>query len=165
MADEVAGEDYGLLNWGSHRPALIALARFLPIHSVIEFGAGQYSTRLFLDRKHFPLLTSLTSFEHEKDWAEKVRTDDPRHTLHVMQPKEFVAASVGLKADFVFIDSAGDRFLLTDHSLTLAPIFAMHDCREGQLRDMGFKYVRGFNSVVQTVFVSNTIDLAGIKLT
>jgi hypothetical protein len=160
----MADVDDGLLTWGSHRPALIALARFFPIRSVIEFGAGVYSTRLFLDRAHFPLLESLISFENEKSWVEKVRTDDPRHTILIWQPTEFIRESTGMKADFVFIDSAGERFALTEHSLTLAPIFAMHDRRADEFTGMGFKYVRGFNSIVQTVFVSNTIDLAGIEL-
>jgi hypothetical protein len=150
--------------WGSHKPALRALARFMPIRSVIEFGAGLHSTGHFLNRKHFPLLESLVSFEHVADWAAQVRTDDPRHRIIVTPTEEFEARSTGMRADFVFLDSAGGRYALMPHCLTLAPIFAIHDCREGELSTMGFKYVRGFNSKIQTVFASNTIDLTGIEL-
>ena len=50
------------------------------------------------------------------------------------------------------------------HCLTLAPIFAVHDHQPEQLNNMGFKYVLGFNSIIQTVFASDTVDLSGIVL-
>lgn len=157
-------EDDSQEGWSSHKPALRALARLMPIRSVIEFGAGLHSTYLFLNLNEFPLLESLVSFEHNEVWAAQARTNDPRHTLLVMPIDEFAAKSADLKADFVFIDSVGDRFSLIAHGLTLAPIVAIHDYQEGQLSTQGFKYVRGFNSIIQTVFVSNTVDLSGIHL-
>ena len=90
--------------------------------------------------------------------------NDPRHTLLIMPFKEFATKSTGMKADFVFIDSIGDRLSLASHCLTLAPIFAVHDHQAEQLDGLGFKYIRGFNSIVQTVFVSNTVDLSRMKL-
>lgn len=161
---ELINPDDSPEGWGSHKPALRALARFLPIRSVIEFGAGLHSTELFLSRKHFPLLESLVSFEHNGAWAAKVSTNDPRHTILIMPPDEFAAKSAWMRTDFVFLDCVGNRFLLARHCLTLAPIFAIHDCQAEELSTMGFKYVRGFNSKIQTVFASNTIDLTGIEL-
>ena len=152
--------------WGSHAPALRAIARFMPIRSVIEFGAGLHSTGLFLCLKWFPLLESLVSFEHDEAWAAQARTNDPRHTLLVMPTEQFAAKSAGRKADFVFLDSAGDRGSLMPHCLTLAPVFAIHDYLEEQLKSLkpGFMYVRGFNSKIQTVFASDTMDLSGMTL-
>ena len=150
--------------WGSHMPALRAIARFMDIRSVIEFGAGLYSTQLFLS-KHFPLLESLVSFESNGDWADKARTDDPRHTMMVYSsPGECVEKSMGMQADFVFVDSTGNRFDEVAQGLTIAPVVAIHDCQEDALTKFGYKYVRGFNSKIQTVFVSNTIDLSGLEI-
>lgn len=159
------------VTWGSHQPALRAIAQFLPIRSVIEFGAGFYSTPLFLDREAFPLLESLVTFENEWDWANSLRTNDPRHTMVITTTKRFIPHSTGMRADFVFIDSAdaGGRVELMPHALTIAPLFAIHDCQvippwASELDHLGAKYVRGFNSAVQTVFASNTIDLSGLRL-
>ena len=150
--------------WGSHMPALRAIARYIEIRSVIEFGAGLYSTQLFLSR-HFPLLESLISLESNSDWADKARTDDPRHVMMVYSsPGECVEKSIGMKADFVFVDSAGSRFDEVEHGLTIAPVVAIHDCLEVELMGRGYKYVRGFNSKIQTVFVSNTVDLSNLKI-
>lgn len=164
MSDEVVSTGDSPEGWGSHKPALRALARFLPIRSVIEFGAGPHSTHLFLDRERFPLLESLVSFEHDWEWAIKARrADDFRHEIFVLPTWAFVAVSTGMKADFVFVDAAGDRVPLIQHALTLAPILAVHDYQEGQLDGLGFKYVRGFNGTIQTVFASNTIDLSELR--
>lgn len=154
--------------WGSHQPALRAIAKFMPIRSVIEFGSGPYSTDLFLDPEAFPLLESLTSFEHNSEWAGiVVMGNDQRHQLIIASPENFAARSAGMKADFVFLDSGptmAERLTLVPHCLTLAPVFAMHDCTVREFEHPGFKYLKAFNSVIQVVFASNTIDLSGLEL-
>lgn len=152
--------------WGSHQPALRALAKFTEIKSVIEFGAGVYSTHLFLDRKAFPHLKSLVSLEHKEKWGEKVGVNDKRHTLIITDSGNFADRSKGMKADFVFLDSGPSftaRWELLEHASTLAPIIAIHDYR-GDFVNEGFKYSKGFNSTIQTVFASNTVDLSGLEL-
>lgn len=157
------GTDTG---WGSHQPALRALARFKKIDSVIEFGAGLYSTHLFLDRDAFPDLTSLVTFEHESVWAEKVRVNDKRHKLIIVPPKDFITDSQDMKADFVFVDSApqSTRKPLLSHALILAPIVGIHDSRIENVSHLECKYVKAFNDKIQTVFASNTLDLSELEL-
>lgn len=152
--------------WGSHQPALRALAKFTEIRSVIEFGAGLYSTHLFLDLEAFPHLTSLVTFEHDKTWAEKVRVDDERHTLIIKPAEEFAAISKSMKSDFVFVDCAPNsiRLELLSHAITLSPIIAIHDCLEKNLDGLEFVHIKGFNKTIQTVFASNTVDLSGLEL-
>jgi hypothetical protein len=164
-----------ITGFGSHQPALRALAKFTRIESVIEFGAGTFSTHFFLDREVYPDLTSLVTLEHDKVWADKMRTDDKRHRLIVCLAETrrgcfishgFVDASAGMKADFVFLDSGPDmetRVSLIDHAMTLAPIVAIHDMKEKAVTQ-DVKYMRGFNSIIQTVFMSNSVDLAGLEI-
>ena len=154
--------------YGSHRPALKALARFTKIHSVIEFGAG-FSTQMFLDRKAFPDLTSLVTFEHSQKWADGVKTGDARHKFIVVPSEEFAAASQGMHADFVFVDSGPTithRFKLLPHALKLAPILAIHDCTARDVRGQKVEcvHIKEFNRNIQTVFVSDTVDLSGLEL-
>ena len=159
-------ETDGALTWGSHQPALRALAKFTKIRSVIEFGAGPYSTHLFLDREAFPDLASLVTFEHKEKWAEEVRVGDSRHTLIIVPAEDFDARSEGMIADFVFLDCAPKhtRFDLFPSSLTIAHIVGIHDCSAVDVSRFECKYVKDFNSVVQTVFASNSRDLSGLEI-
>ena len=148
--------------YDSHAAALKAFAKFTKVTSVIEFGAGMGSTPLFLNREFYPDLLSLVSLENEPTWAENVKTDDKRHTMILTPSDNFAQASKDLRSDFVFVDCINGREHLFEHVLTLAPIFAIHDRQQGQIT--GFKYVKGFNSHIQTVFASNTVDLSGLEL-
>ncbi len=153
--------------YGSHQPALRAIAKFMEIRSVIEFGAGMYSTHLFLDIEEFPHLKSLVTFEHNREWAAKVLVEDKRHTLIITDSENFIDYSEGMKAEFVFLDSGPSfrtRWSLLEHALTLAPIIAIHDCLTDAFKGKKFKYVKGFNSTIQTVFASNTVDLSDLEL-
>lgn len=58
--------------FATHLPTLIGLARLLPIRSVIEFGSGLVSTPAFLDRRLFPHLDTLHSYETNATWYERV---------------------------------------------------------------------------------------------
>ena len=155
--------------YGSHQPALRALARFMPIRSVIEFGAGVFSTHLFLDPEAFPDLTSLVTFENTDQYIDDVKVDDGRHRIIISPPEELMDASDGMKADFVFLDNAPIhvRIALVEYALALAPIFGIHDCSVETLKTYpggDCKYLAGFNTKIQTVFASNTVDLSGLTL-
>ena len=155
--------------YGSHQPALRALARFLVMRSVIEFGAGVFSTHLFLDPEAFPHLTSLVTFEHNQKWIDEAKVDDKRHRIIVAKPEDLVRASQGMKADFVFLDNSPitARIAMVEHALILAPVFGIHDCSAETLRTYrggDCKYVVGFNSKIQTVFASDTVDLSGLTI-
>jgi len=66
----------------THMPVLVSLAKAFKIRNVLEYGAGVYSTPLFLDKKVFPDLERILSVEPEEEWQQKVKEaigwDDPR---------------------------------------------------------------------------------------
>jgi len=78
----------------------------------------------------------------------------------------FTKRTIGMKADFVFVDCAphDTRKGLLEHSLALSEIVGFHDCHESGPVQFGCKYTKAFNGIIQTAFVSNTIDLSGIEL-
>lgn len=57
----------------THVPVIIGLARILTIKNVLELGAGEYSTPLFLNRRAFPSLISLHSYENNASYAQSVK--------------------------------------------------------------------------------------------
>ena len=60
----------------------------MKVRSVLELGSGPFSTSLFLDRRVFPDLEKLTSYEDDLRWAalvaERVGTD-PRLDFRVVE--------------------------------------------------------------------------------
>jgi hypothetical protein len=58
------------------------------VRTVLELGAGRYSTPAFLDRRAFPEVQRVVSVEQDSYWAEEVRAlvgTDPRHELRVIR--------------------------------------------------------------------------------
>ncbi len=82
----------------THLPVLIMLARTQKVERVLEFGSGMCSTAAFMDRRIFPHLTRLDSYENDEAWAAKVSSliaDDHRVKYHITNgPMSEVAASV-----------------------------------------------------------------------
>ena len=71
----------------THIPILLGLARCRPVVSVLEFGCGEISTRAFLDRRYFPDLQCLESYENDAVWAERLQSQigtEPRLDLHLV---------------------------------------------------------------------------------
>lgn len=89
--------------YSSHVQVLQALAIKLNVRRVLELGAGDYSTRTFLD---LPGLERLTSIEDDADWAERSRTDDERHEMRLVEGP--VAGNIPPLDDYdlVFIDDS-----------------------------------------------------------
>lgn len=64
-------------SYATHLPVLAeVMDRECPAR-VLEYGAGDISTRFFLA---FPV-EHLTSVEVDKDWRGRITTNDPRHTV------------------------------------------------------------------------------------
>lgn len=90
------------LDHATHIPIMIGIAKTFPsIQSVIEYGAGFYSTPLFLDRRIFPNLKSLISIEPVEIWAQQVLLACKDERLNIL-PGEIVPTP---KTDLIFIDS------------------------------------------------------------
>lgn len=92
--------------YGSHVPALVSIAKAVPIRSAVEYGSGFFSTGAFLNRDWFPDLEILRSHESDLRWCKEVQKrygDDQRwecwfHSLDSM------TASNRTDADLVLID-------------------------------------------------------------
>ncbi len=66
-------------------PVLLGLAHLINVTRVLELGAGQFSTPLFLNRYVFPNLTILHSLENDLLWATRITKAirDPRLTFQL----------------------------------------------------------------------------------
>lgn len=78
------------------------------VHRVLELGAGQFSTPLFLDRDHYPALDWLVTVEDNKDWAAQAATSDPRHVMVVVNEPiyEFLPMFDMDMFDLIFCDNS-----------------------------------------------------------
>ena len=125
-------------DYATHLPILVGLAKSVPIRSVLELGCGYYSTSTFLDRRVFPHLHSLESYETDPVWAATIKSSintDSRARLNLVSGS--IADSLqrtDLEAyDLILVDdskSAEDR---TETIKTLVqrrpqrPIMVVHD--------------------------------------
>ncbi len=106
--------------YATHLPVLRALGRHLPIRSVLEFGAGLYSTCEFLNRGSFPHLDSLVSIEDDAGWRKRMADfiDDPRWICPLVPPIDGLLESpVGF--DLIFID---DGLQVSERVLTIKAV-------------------------------------------
>lgn len=56
--------------YATHIPVLIGLPRLMKVRHLLELGCGEYSTFTFLERRVYPDLETLVSFENEPAWKE-----------------------------------------------------------------------------------------------
>ena len=87
--------------YASHMSVLKALLNTHRPKRVLEYGAGLYSTPLFLSRPH---VEQLVSVEPDPDWRHCIRSlhDDSR--LHILAAGDFRPSDF----DLVFIDNGQD---------------------------------------------------------
>ncbi len=58
--------------YASHLPILVGVSTLVRPSKVVEFGSGECSTVGFTDRKAFPHLKALRSFENDREWHARV---------------------------------------------------------------------------------------------
>jgi hypothetical protein len=113
----------------SHIPVLVTLAEHFEPKKVLEIGAGELSTPLFLNKKIFTRLESLVSVEEDYDCIVKVTK-----IIGVDKRLEFrrtVPASL-YDYDLIFVDGPQDkdkrektiRFVMRE---TIAPLIVIHE--------------------------------------
>lgn len=134
--------------YATHMPILIGLGVTFNITSVLEYGSGQYSTKLFLDQRVFPNLKSLVTVEPFPEWQTKATAaygPDPRFHM--------TAGAVPLvHYDLVFIDCEpeSDKIdLISSYGKgSLNSLFVIHDSEHGPYRSAlsNFSYWRDFDS-------------------
>ena len=61
--------------YATHLPVLREIGAMRPIRRVLEFGAGMYSTPLFLDRTAYPDLEVLVSVEDDWEWLQRIKAE------------------------------------------------------------------------------------------
>ncbi len=90
--------------FATHIPLLKALGR--EIETVLELGAGAYSTSLFLDRLWYPRLRQLVSIEQKAEWI--VEAGNPRHQVHLVpEPIEPFLDTLDLdQFNLIFVDNS-----------------------------------------------------------
>ena len=115
--------------YASHVRVLQALPSVIDVRRVLELGAGDYSTRVFLS---MPDLEQLTSIENDPEWAERAATDDVRHDMRLVSGPIALNLPPLEDYDLVFIDdstSAADRAGTIRAVLSQPhPPVVIHDC-------------------------------------
>jgi predicted O-methyltransferase YrrM len=94
----------------THLPVLIGLGTLFPVRTVLEFGAGSFSTLSFLDRSLFPSVERVVSFETDPDWKRRVEAqagEDERLTVTLIDTNvPRAAAGCNFSTfDLVFVDN------------------------------------------------------------
>ena len=76
------------------------------VKTVLELGAGLYSTAVFLDRTYYPDLESLISVEQNEAWV--IGRDDQRHiAMMVAEPIETYLDTLDLNHfDLILVDNS-----------------------------------------------------------
>lgn len=106
-------------------PPLVALAELLQPTRILEFGAGQVSTPLFLDRKIFPQVEQLVTCENDPAWIDRITESltDQRVTI-VSRPVPMVVIANQIDItpfDLILID---DSFTWTERAQTIQSVMA-----------------------------------------
>jgi hypothetical protein len=163
----------------THLPVLLALARWLPVRQVLEFGCGDFSTMTFLNRRLFPSVERVVSVENDPVWAEKIlakAAGDPRLDLRVISGP--VAASVGTieldEFDLIFVD---DSVVEVERARTIAavaaaksarPVVAIHDFEDVRYQRAAREFrncfrVTGISPNVGLGWNHNRVDVAALR--
>lgn len=90
--------------FATHIPLLRAIGK--NIRTVLELGAGEFSTRLFLDRTYYPILEKLVTIEQNPDWVYK--SGDERHEVCIVdEPIESHLDNIDIGYfDLIFCDNS-----------------------------------------------------------
>lgn len=102
--------------YATHVPVLVGLAQVIRVQRVLEFGAGTFSTLLFLNRAAFPDLIEIVTYEDNNGWAKRVATEaagDDRLTLKTVPLVPDYVPSVIDSFDLIHIDDSATATLRT----------------------------------------------------
>lgn len=120
-------------DFDSHLPVLGAIGATVPIRRVIEYGPGLASTPAWLDRKRFPHLERLQSYEDNYGWYARIQDEipsDARWELTLIRPGCFCYEAWPTEGmDLAFVDSstADSRVALLVVLRGLVPLVVIHD--------------------------------------
>jgi hypothetical protein len=114
--------------YATHLPVLIGLSRLFRVERVVEFGSGENSTLIFLNKQIFPHVMFLQSFENDVKWLDAISSKtatDPRIQMHAVDRDMYCAAAESNieNYDLVFID---DSFSIEQRSKTIHAVALQH---------------------------------------
>ena len=152
--------------YATHVPVLVALGLFYPIHRILEFGSGTYSTLTFLNRNAFPHVNLVTSLENDAEWGSKVRglaNGDPRLQLSTVDSSICVAAKELSVDDYdlILIDDSTSAAERTETIRTVAELkpakslIVIHDYECKPYRQAA----RGFSKVVRITALNPNVGI------
>lgn len=117
-------------DYGSHLPILKAVLRSTNPKRVLEYGAGEHSTRALLEH---PSVETLVSYEPDDGWKKKIRAQhkgDKR--LRFTKSKDYCPVNF----DLIFIDDGekvSERLDTIEHVLSQPhPTVVIHDADVSQ---------------------------------
>lgn len=142
-------------DYATHIPILVGVASVLDVTRVLELGSGRYSTLTFLDRKAFPCLTRIDSYEDDATWAAEVTTlaqGDKRLRLFVVDGRIAQAASQAAEEayDLIFIDdsAAMEERIVTISTMAAKPglrgLVLIHDFEIQEYRQAASPFAHRF---------------------
>ena len=118
--------------YATHLNMLVAVGN--EAKTILELGAGRYSTGMFLNKELFPFVEKLVTVESDPNWADAVKVNDPRHDMIVIpEPIETYLDTLDLESfDMIFVDNStsGDRRCDTLRYVSekvKKPLVVMHD--------------------------------------
>jgi len=145
--------------FATHLPVLTGLGLTLPIQTVLELGAGTLSTLHFLDKRIFPRVASVVSYENDFQWYQTVRdkVSDPRLDLRFIPHEMYKVIDNLSLSEFslIFVDDSKSLEQRTQtirqlagHQKYIKGIVAIHDFEQQAYRDAAspFPYVKRFRA-------------------
>lgn len=137
------------LRWSSHIPINKAVLKSFQINGVLELGAGNNSTRMFLENG-----VEFISIESDKDWIESLNIPNVIHypaegitrsTLRQHIPKQLLDDTIDFyiskkgNHNFLFIDCyAGFRLEALQRMHNLFDVIVFHDYEEREDKNYGY---------------------------
>jgi hypothetical protein len=95
----------------THLPILCALENLYKFKNVLELGSGFYSTRAYLDKKLFPNIKKITSYEDNYSWYKiiknKIKKKSKLKLIYTKNKIENIINKINLdNYDLIFVDNS-----------------------------------------------------------
>lgn len=101
--------EYSNLPFRTHIPILKELNKKFKFKNILELGSGNYSTRLFLNKKIFSSLENLVTIEDSYIWYKKTKNKFKNKKLKIVFSKKISETIKNIsirKYDLIFIDNS-----------------------------------------------------------
>lgn len=122
----------------THLPVLCALEKIYKFKNILELGSGFYSTQIFCDKKLFPNIRKITSYEDNYNWYKliknKIKKKKKLNLIYTKNKIENIIRKINLENyDLILVDNSNNaisRIKTIKHIIQkkiLKPIIVIHD--------------------------------------